>query len=89
MSVLHAILESRLPAFLVAILLAGPSLPASAAPRVFTDSKGREIIAEIVSAKGDSVRLKKDGQSFDALPSLMNIVYTTTRTLGQAGETRS
>lgn len=41
-------------------------------PRVFTDAKGREIIAEIVSARGDTVELNMDGKTFKTPISLLS-----------------
>lgn len=48
-----------------AVALLVTSVAATAEPRVFTNTEGQEIIAEIVSAKGTTVVLRKDGREIE------------------------
>ncbi len=45
-------------------------LSPAAEQRVFTNAKGQEIIAEIVSARGDTVVLRKDGREIETAISI-------------------
>ena len=62
-------LSALLSALAVGTLLFTPS-PCSAEQRVFRSLKGQEIIAEIVSAKGDMVTLKKDDREMETSISI-------------------